>query len=200
MGEQGEKKVLINGTNNRYQIKKLTRAEVEIKKRKSSEKWGLTDEYFTIEKQELIIKALFDNMNLNFSLNTISNNMESTVLNSLNIITAELNKKISSYKQQDIIRKLLDTEKFIDLNTVITNLHECNLECYYCKDKMFLLYEMARELKQWSVDRINNDLGHNCDNIVMACLDCNLKRRCKGANAFLFTKQLTIVKSQENAF
>jgi hypothetical protein len=200
MGEQGEKKVLINGTNNRYQIKKLTRAEVEIKKRKSSEKWGLTDEYFTIEKQELIIKALFDNMNLNFSLNTISNNMESTVLNALNIITAELNKKISSYKQQDIIRKLLDTEKFIDLNTVITNLYACNLECYYCKDKMFLLYEMARELKQWSVDRINNDLGHNCDNIVMACLDCNLKRRCKGANAFLFTKQLTIVKSQENAF
>ena len=200
MGEQGEKKVLINGTNNRYQIKKLTRAEVEIKKRKSSEKWGLTDEYFTIEKQELIIKALFDNMNLNFNLNAISNNMESTVLNALNIISAELNKKISSYKQQDIIRKLLDTEKFIDLNTVITNLYECNLECYYCKDKMFLLYEIARELKQWSVDRINNDLGHNCDNIVMACLDCNLKRRCKGADAFLFTKQLTIVKSQENAF
>ena len=200
MGEQGEKKVLINGTNNRYQIKKLTRAEVEIKKRKSSEKWGLTDEYFTIEKQELIIKALFDNMNLNFNLNAISNNMESTVLNALNIISGELNKKISSYKQQDIIRKLLDMEKFIDLNTVITNLYACNLECYYCKDKMFLLYEMARELKQWSVDRINNDLGHNCDNIVMACLDCNLKRRCKGANAFLFTKQLTIVKSQENAF
>jgi hypothetical protein len=200
MGEQGEKKVLINGTNNRYQIKKLTRAEVEIKKRKSSEKWGLTDEYFTIEKQELIIKALFDNMNLNFNLNAISNNMESTVLNALNIISTELNKKISSYKQQDIIRKLLDAEKFIDLNTVITNLYACNLECYYCKDKMFLLYEMARELKQWSVDRINNDLGHNCDNIVMACLDCNLKRRCKGANAFLFTKQLTIVKSQENTF
>ena len=200
MGEQGEKKVLINGTNNRYQIKKLTRAEVEIKKRKSSEKWGLTDEYFTIERQEFIIKALFDNMNLNFNLNAISNNMESTVLNALNIISGELNKKISSYKQQDIIRKLLDAEKFIDLNTVITNLYACNLECYYCKDKMFLLYEIARELKQWSVDRINNDLGHNCDNIVMACLDCNLKRRCKGANAFLFTKQLTIVKSQENAF
>ena len=200
MGEQGEKKVLINGTNNRYQIKKLTRAEVEIKKRKSSEKWGLTDEYFTIEKQELIIKALFDNMNLSLNLNAVSNNMDSAVLNALNIISTELNKKISSYKQQDIIRKLLDMEKFIDLNTVITNLYECKLECYYCKDKMFLLYEMARELKQWSVDRINNDLGHNCDNIVMACLDCNLKRRCKGANAFLFTKQLTIVKSQENEF
>lgn len=191
MDEQGEKKVLINGTNNRYQIKKLTRAEFEIKKRKSSEKWGLTKEYFTSEKQELIIKALFA-----VETNS-SSNLDATILN---LINAELNKKISSYKQQDIIRKLLDTEKFIDLNTVITKLYECNLECYYCKSKMFLLYEIARELKQWSVDRINNDLGHNRDNIVMACLDCNLKRRRKGKDAFLFTKQLTIIKSQENEF
>jgi hypothetical protein len=191
--EQEDKRVLINGTNNKYQINKLTRAKVEIKKRKSSEKWGLTEEYFTADKQEFIIKALFDGVNFK----TTSNNLDA---NFFNIINTELNKKISSYKQQDIIRKLLDAEKFIDLNTVITKLYECNLECYYCKDKMFLLYEMAREMKQWSVDRINNDLGHNRDNIVMACLDCNLKRRRKGKDAFLFTKQLTIVKSQENAF
>jgi hypothetical protein len=191
--EQEDKRVLINGTNNKYQINKLTRAKVEIKKRKSSEKWGLTEEYFTADKQEFIIKALFDGVNFK----TTSNNLDA---NFFNIINTELNKKISSYKQQDIIRKLLDAEKFIDLNTVITKLYDCNLECYYCKDKMFLLYEMAREMKQWSVDRINNDLGHNRDNIVMACLDCNLKRRRKGKDAFLFTKQLTIIKSEKNAF
>jgi 5-methylcytosine-specific restriction endonuclease McrA len=194
MEEQGEKKVLINGTNNRYQINKLTRAEFEIKKRKSSEKWGFAEEYFTSDKQELIIKALFD---IEKNSSSCSNDLDATLLN---LINSELNKKISSYKQQDIIKKLLDNEKFIDLNTVITKLYECNLECYYCKSKMFLLYEIARELKQWSVDRINNDLGHNRDNIVMACLDCNLKRRRKGKDAFLFTKQLTIIKSQENEF
>jgi hypothetical protein len=187
-----EKKVLINGTNNRYQIKKLTREEVEIKKRKSSEKWGLTGEYFTVEKQEFIINVLHQQLT--------SNVVETVDANFLNVINSELNKKISSYKHQDIIKKLLDAEKFVDLNTVITKLYECNLECYYCKDKMFLLYEMAREMKQWSVDRINNDLGHNRDNIVMACLDCNLKRRRKGKDAFLFTKQLNIIKSEENAF
>jgi 5-methylcytosine-specific restriction endonuclease McrA len=190
--QKGEKKVLINGTNNRYQIKKLTREELEIKKRKSSQKWGLTEEYFTSDKQEVIIKVLFEHLT--------SNVVEMVDANSFNIINSELNKKISSYKQQDIIRKLLDSDKFIDLNTVITKLYDCNLECYYCKDKMFLLYEMAREMKQWSVDRIDNNLGHNRDNIVMACLDCNLKRRRKGKDAFLFTKQLNIVKSQENAF
>ena len=36
---------------------------------------------------------------------------------------------------------------------------------------MFILYENVREPKQWSVDRINNDLGHNIDNFVLACLD-----------------------------
>jgi hypothetical protein len=113
------------------------------------------------------------------------------------IIKNELNKKISSYRQQDTIRKLLNEDKFIDIDTVITKLCECNLECYYCKEKMFILYELVREMKQWSVDRINNDLGHNKDNIVMACLDCNLKRRRKGADAFLFTKQLNIIKSEE---
>jgi hypothetical protein len=188
----GDKKVLISGTSNRYQIKKLTRDEVEIKKRKSSEKWGLSGEYFTSEKQEVIIKSLYEHI--------ILNNIESVEMNFFNLIKAELNKKISSYKQQDIIRKLLNPEKFIDLNIIITKLYECNLECYYCKDKIFLLYEIARELKQWSVDRIDNNLGHNRDNIVIACLDCNLRRRCKDKNAFLFTKQLTIIKSQENAF
>jgi len=191
MEGKGEKKVLITGTTNRYQMKKLTNKEYEIKKRKSSEKWGLTEEYFTAEKQEFAIKVLFDNAN--------ANDVEYSDTY-LNIIKVELNKKISSYKQQDIIRKLLDTEKFLDLKTIITKLYECKLECYYCKDKMFLLYEMAREMKQWSVDRINNDSGHNCDNIVMACLDCNLKRRCKGKDAFLFTKQLNIIKCDENAF
>jgi hypothetical protein len=191
MEEQEEKKVFITGSNNRYQMKKLTKREDEIKKRKSSEKWGLTEEYFTTEKQEFAIKALFDNAN--------GNDLEYSDA-FLNIIKVELNKKISSYKQQDIIRKLLNEEKFLDLKIIITKLYECKLECYYCKDKMFLLYEMAREMKQWSVDRINNDLGHNCDNIVMACLDCNLKRRCKGKDAFLFTKQLNIIKSDENAF
>ena len=186
----GEKRVLISGTNNRYQIKKLTKKDVEIKKRKISEKWSLTEEYFSDEKQELLIKELFNsfkNDNTHFSEAVI-------------VIRNEVNKKISSYKQRDIIRKLLDEEKFIDLDTVITMLCECNLECYYCKERMAILYELVREMKQWSIDRINNNMGHNKDNIVMACLDCNLKRRRKGKDAFLFTKQLNIIKSEENAF
>ena len=62
---------------------------------------------------------------------------------------------------------------------------------------MYILYKNVRDSKQWSVDRLNNDLGHDNDNIVLACLDCNLKRRRKSADKFLFTKQLNIIK-QDN--
>jgi hypothetical protein len=53
---------------------------------------------------------------------------------------------------------------------------------------------VSREMKQWSVDRIDNDKGHNIDNFHLACLDCNLKRRRRTDEKFLFTKQLNIVK------
>ena len=60
--------------------------------------------------------------------------------------------------------------------------------------EIYILYEIVREMKQWSLDRINNDIGHNVGNLVVACLDCNLKRRCRTKEKFLFTQQLCIVK------
>jgi len=30
---------------------------------------------------------------------------------------------------------------------------------------------------QWTLERINNDFGHNNDNVVIACLQCNVERR-----------------------
>ena len=106
-------------------------------------------------------------------------------------------KKLTGYKQQDIYKKNLNIEKIINLKHIIDKLIETEIKCYYCKCEMYILYENVRDLKQWSVDRINNDLGHNVDNIVLACLDCNLKRRCKSSDKFLFTKQLNIIR-QDN--
>jgi hypothetical protein len=68
------------------------------------------------------------------------------------------------------------------------------MKCHYCACETYLLYEFVREMKQWSIDRIDNDLGHNIDNYHLACLDCNLKRRRRTDEKFLFTKQLNIVK------
>ena len=180
-----EKKIInIIGQTNRYQIKKLLNEKKEIKKRVEIEKLNLTLEYFIFEKQLEIIK----------NINNIFNEEDK---NALKIIITQIEKKIRSYKQQDIDKKKINNEKIINLKCIIDKLIETEIKCYYCKTEMYILYKNVRDLKQWSVDRINNDLGHNNDNFVLACLDCNLKRRCKSADKFLFTKQLNIIK-QDN--
>ena len=180
---QQHKTISIVGTNNRYMMKKLIREKKpEPKKREVSKGWTFSDEYFNYDKQ---IKLIND-----ISSNILDDNVTK-------IAIQQINKKISSYKQQDIIKNKLDIELFIDFNFVIYKMIECELKCRYCKCEMSVLYDITREMNQWSVDRIDNDKGHNKDNIHLACLDCNLKRRRRTDEKFLFTKQLNIIK-QDN--
>jgi hypothetical protein len=183
----GEKKQInITGQSNRYQIKKLTQEKKPDKKRVEIQKLNLTEKYFIIEKQLELINNINNN---NFD--------KEDDKNASKIMSKQIEKKINSYKQQDIDKKILNSEKIINLKCIIDKLIETEIKCYYCKCEMYILYENVREPKQWTVDRINNDLGHNNDNFVLACLDCNLKRRCRSADKFLFTKQLNIIR-QDN--
>ena len=179
-----EKKITIVGQNNRYQIKKLTKEENKNKIRIETEKWSNLDKtILTIDSQYAAIKKIKEN-------NYASYDDESRV------ICQQLERKINSYKQQDVEKQILDSVKLINFKNVVDKLVDCELNCYYCVSKMYLLYEIVREGKQWTVDRIDNDLGHNNDNFVVACLKCNLKRRCRTKDKFLFTQQLCIVKKE----
>jgi len=109
-------------------------------------------------------------------------------------IIQQLNQKINGYKSQDIAKNLLDLEKIVDLETVLQLLLQCNLECFYCKNKVKVLYEHVREPSQWTLDRIDNDYGHNKGNLEIACLSCNVRRRTMYADRYVFTKQLKLVK------
>lgn len=177
-----EKKITITGQNNKYQMKKVLKEEKKNKIRLETEKWkNLDKNILTYEKQIEVVKKIQEN-------NYFSYDDQSRV------IIQQLERKICSYKQQDVLKQVLDLEKLLNLKNVIDKLISCELLCYYCKSQMYLLYEIVREGKQWSVDRIDNDLGHNQDNFVVACLECNLKRRCRTKEKFLFTQQLCIVK------
>lgn len=184
--EDESKKINIIGTANRYKMKKLTNdsKNKEIKKRVDSEKWTFSEEHYTHSNQ---INVLIDISNNNFThIDEVSK-----------IVVQQINKKISGYKQQDSIKKLFNKDKFVTLESIINTMNECQLKCRYCKNEMNVLYDISREMTQWSVDRIDNDQGHNIDNYHLACLDCNLKRRRRSDDKFLFTKQLNIVK-QDN--
>lgn len=109
-------------------------------------------------------------------------------------LKSQINGKIQGYKTQDIQKKKLDLTQFVDLVCVLDKLIECRLLCFYCKDPMLVWYKHTRDPKQWSLDRINNDFGHNKNNIEISCLSCNIRRRCMYHDRFRFTKQLILTK------
>ena len=182
------KTIMFNAINKRFNSDKLFNSEVienhkknKDKKRVAAENWTFTTNDYAHENQLNNIKLILEN-GYKFTDQTTK------------IVLQQINKKIYGYKQQDIVKKLLNNDKLITLESVINKMIECELKCYYCTCEMNVLYDISREMKQWSVDRIDNNLGHNIDNYYLACLECNLKRRRRSDDKFLFTKQMKLVK------
>ena len=182
---ENTKKILIIGTNNKYQIKKLKKDEIVVCTRKNIEKLDLLNEDFLHETQLKVFKCLFENDNYNNSNNSDDKTQKMLI---------ELNKKINNYKYQDIKKGVHNTLLFISLKEVMNLLYLCKLKCLYCTNNIYLFYKNVRDKYQWTLDRIDNSIGHNNQNVVICCLDCNLKRRCTNKDAFLFTKQLNIIR------
>ena len=178
-----EKKIIFTGTTTKYQMKKINNTVKEKKMRIETQTWGLNESELSFEMQLNILNELVLNDN-------------KPILNDkyAKIIINHIKTKIQSYKQQDTIKKIYNEDEFINLEQVINLLQETKLKCHYCSCETFLLYEIVREMKQWSLDRINNDIGHDKNNLVIACLECNLKRRRTNKDSFMFTKNLKIVR------
>lgn len=109
---------------------------------------------------------------------------------SINIphIITEINKKIRGYKAQDLRNACFDEMLFIDINSIIEKLISCRLACVHCKINVLILYKNVRDPVQWTLDRINNSLGHNTGNIQISCLKCNIQRGTKSFIKFNTTK------------
>ena len=57
-----------------------------------------------------------------------------------------------------------------------------------------IMYANKREPLQWTLDRIDNNMGHSNKNTVICCLKCNLERRRINDKKFKFTKQMRLIK------
>jgi hypothetical protein len=186
------KKMFILTNNETSSIKKIKKKEKEKKLRVETNTWGLINEDLLFETQLELLKQINDIVNNN-------NNSNKKIFNKhQQLIVSHIKSKICSYKHQDILKKKLNEADFVSFNDVITLLIDSNMKCYYCACEIYLLYEIVREMKQWSLDRINNDIGHNNHNLVICCLECNLKRRRTNKDAFFFTKNLKITKEHYN--
>jgi hypothetical protein len=166
----------IEGTSQRYQMKKVEKTE---KIKQIIKPIIPIKEYISLLEEEQI--------------NNLSKLINEEKTEIVKLIEKQIKKKISSYKQQDILKKVYNNETFISFKEIINKMETEKLQCYYCRQIMSILYEYCREPKQWTLDRIDNDKGHNSNNVLLSCLECNLKRRRINKDSFEFTKNLQII-------
>jgi hypothetical protein len=112
-------------------------------------------------------------------------------------ITIVLKKKYSSYKNQDKQSHKYDSEQHITFEQMIEKIYISKLKCYYCNCDLSILYNKKRLKTQWTLERLDNNLGHYSSNTCISCLECNLKRRTDNYEYFKQSKQTTIIKLNE---
>lgn len=194
------KTITITGINNRYKIKKILNPNLQpITKKKYdviiNQYPNMVDIHFQINILNDILnkyKNTIKCVDLNVPPNPTQNLPILNLTNVETIIQNEIKLKIYSYKSQDICNKF-NTDHVISLIKCIELINSNNM-CYYCNEQCFIFYQHIRFPKQWTLDRIDNSIGHNINNVVIACLQCNLQRKNKNSNKFLQSKQLKLIK------
>lgn len=135
-----------------------------------------------------------------YDISLLNHSLQQKRINELKIEVSEddiiknLKNKLSAYKQQDKKNEMLNNDKFMNIYDVKELLKTSNLYCHYCRKEVYILYNKTKQNNQWTLDRIDNNLGHNKDNCVISCLKCNLDRGNIDSNKFLFTKRMVIKK------
>jgi hypothetical protein len=101
-----QKNINITGTNNRYLIKRANRVKNEIVKRGIMNKYNINETFFSYEKQLELLKEIYNKSNEYLNIR------EKTILKQ------ELERKIASYKQQDLLKKKYNELLFIDIDCI----------------------------------------------------------------------------------
>jgi hypothetical protein len=165
-------------------IRKKTQSSEQEQRSKriitETKQWNFTKDEITYENQY----RLLENLHATWTPTTTRDKSNCA------IILSQIKNKMRSYKEQDSKKNIYDPLKFVSLPFVLDKLNTCNMKCFYCNRVVHLLYEYVREPTQWTIERIDNKFGHNCDNVEIACLTCNLRRRTMYYERYLTTKQM----------
>jgi len=179
--------VNITGKHNIDEINKIGNREHKPVRKHMKD---LDEPYVDYTKQLDLIREVY------MDYGTINNISE--IINTDSVIkvqlVSELNTKLQGYKGQDIRKDIYNATLLITMEDILEKLLGSKLKCYYCTKHVLVLYKNVRYPYQWTLDRINNNLGHTKDNTCISCLKCNLQRRLMDVKKFDFTKKLVISK------
>jgi flagellar biosynthesis chaperone FliJ len=105
-----EKKVIISGTVTKYQMKKVIKKPEDVKERKTMDQVSL--KMFSWENQYSLLNMLTTKTN---------DDLDKT---NINTVKKQISSKLNNYKQQDVLKKVYDERKIINLEQVIDKLQE----------------------------------------------------------------------------
>jgi hypothetical protein len=177
------KTITISGKNNKYQMKKIVGDERDV----VSRKFELDESFYMYQVQVDIIKYM----------NNCEQDIPLQYVDAVPVFTRNIKDKLSGYLSQDRIQERVDDGVHITFKDTVKKLIESEQKCYYCSEKVLLLYNIVRDTMQWTLDRIDNNIRHSCGNVVISCLGCNLAKRRRGAEAFRTTKQMVLHKCDD---
>lgn len=181
----------IKGKHNRYQMKKVTRENemYKYKSRVATREWDAS--LYEVETQ---MRILLEIKHCIRGAEACVENKKGPLLDKLlqtkeqDLMKRELETKLNGYRFQDQNKKR--EGRNISFTETIEKLVETRMLCYYCNTQCNVFYERVREMSQWSFDRIDNSLCHSVDNVVVACLKCNLHRKNVNSKKFKDTKDM----------
>ena len=166
----------------------------------TTKKWDFLISDLTLEYQLLLLNKCFfiqndtdDSPPLTDSERPPTDSSDN--ISRVRVLEQLIHSKWYGYRSQDIEKQILHPDKLVSERDIANTLIDSRLMCFYCRKPVQLFYEFVRESSQWTLDRIDNTYGHNRDNVVVACLGCNLRRKTMYYERFVMTKQMTITKT-----
>jgi len=186
------KKIDIIGKRNQDKMKQMADPDAVIEKKVPKNRGAIPDEYYA-PSQSLGL-AVLKAHTANLSIGIMPMPLAESTLMVLPHIIREIDLKRKAYIYQDKQHAIYDARFSITTDQIVELIISSELLCYYCREICQLTYKESMCRKQWTLDRIDNDYGHNSANVVIACLDCNLKRGTMDSERFRQGKQFTFRK------
>ena len=189
------KKIDILGKRNQDKMKQMADPEAVIERKVPKHKpVDFPDEIYTAD-QSLVLDILrCDIADKSLGVFSVSRVHTEPMTACLKHILREIDTKRKAYIYQDKHHKIYDPRYSITTERIVEMLVGSELLCHYCREICQVAYKESMCRRQWTLDRIDNNYGHNDTNVVIACLDCNLKRGTMDSERFRQGKQFTFRK------
>jgi 5-methylcytosine-specific restriction endonuclease McrA len=191
------KKIEIQGKRNQDKMKQMDDPGAVIERKVPKSRMTLPDDFYNADQSLglVILKQQIADISLGVSP-PAELMMDPDNARLLSYIIREIDMKRKAYIYQDKHHEIYDPRYSITTDRIVELLVAAELLCFYCREICQVTYKEAMCRRQWTLDRIDNNYGHNDTNVVIACLDCNLKRGTMDAERFRQGKQFTFRKME----